>query len=419
MPQTTRLSNGVRILTETITQVRSVTIGVWVKTGSRHDPSKKTGMAHFIEHMLFKGTGTRSALQIAKEIDALGGILNASTAKEYTVYYIKVLDEHLQKATEVLFDIFLNSELDPQEIDKEKKVVLQEIHMVEDSPEDLVSEMFAGAVFEDTSLGNPILGVADSVNSIGRNDMLDHIRSSYDAESIIIAGAGNLEHERLMGIAGEKFESIGNMKRGHVLGVKPRGLNHKVYERDLEQIHFTLGVKGPSLKEARRWVYSVLNSILGGSMSSMLFQEIREKLGLVYSICSYLNIYEDCGVFAINAATTPENMKKTLEVLSEQMRKLKKGDFGGIKLDEVKAQMRGHILLSQEITEHRMSSIAKNEMFYQREIPVEEIIEKINAVSEQELIDLAREIFQEENITLVTLGRNAEEQQKLPSILGL
>lgn len=419
MPHTTRLSNGVRILTETIPQVRSTSIGVWVKTGSRHDPVKKIGIAHFIEHMLFKGTCTRSALQIAKEIDALGGILNASTGKEYTVYYIKVLDEHLQKASEVLFDIFLNSELDPQEIDKEKKVLLQEIHMVEDSPEDLVSEIFASAVFEDTSLGNPILGNADSINSILRNDMLDHMGTCYDAGSIIVAGAGNLEHERLLDIAGNKFEPVKNMTRGAFPGIKPRGLNHKVYERDLEQIHFTLGVKGPSLKEGRRWAYSVLNSILGGSMSSMLFQEIREKLGLVYSICSYLNIYEDCGVFAVNAATTPENMKKTLEVLSEQMRKLKRGDFGGIKLDEVKAQMRGHILLSQEVTEHRMSSIAKNEMFYQREIPVEEIIEKINSVSEEELIELTGDIFQEENITLVTLGRNVEEQQKLPSVIKL
>ena len=419
MPHTTRLSNGVRILTETIPQVRSASIGVWVKTGSRHDPAKKTGIAHFIEHMLFKGTGTRSALQIAKEIDALGGILNASTGKEYTVYYIKVLDEHLQKASEVLFDIFLNSELDPLEIDKEKKVVLQEIHMVEDSPEDLVSEIFASAVFENTSLGNPILGTAESINSILRQDMLNHIETCYDADSIIVAGAGNLEHERLLDIAGKKFEPVKNIIRGTSPGIKPRGLNHKVYERDLEQIHFTLGVKGPSLKEGRRWAYSVLNSILGGSMSSMLFQEIREKLGLVYSICSYLNIYEDCGVLAVNAATTPENMKKTLEVLAEQMRKLKRGDFDGIKLDEVKAQMRGHILLSQEVTEHRMSSIAKNEMFYQREIPVEEIIEKINAVSDEELIDLARDIFQAENITLVTLGRNVEEQQKLPSILEL
>jgi predicted Zn-dependent peptidase len=419
MPHTTRLSNGVRILTETIPQVRSASIGVWVKTGSRHDPAKKTGIAHFIEHMLFKGTGSRSALQIAKEIDALGGILNASTGKEYTVYYIKVLDEHLQKASEVLFDIFLNSELDPQEIDKEKKVVLQEIHMVEDSPEDLVSEMFANAVFEDTSLGNPILGTADSINSILRNDMLDHMGTCYDADSIIVAGAGNLEHERLLDITGNKFESVKNVIRSASPGIKPRGLNHKVYERDLEQIHFTLGIKGPSLKESRRWVYSVLNSILGGSMSSMLFQEIREKLGLVYSICSYLNIYEDCGVLAVNAATTPDNMKKTLEVVSEQMRKLKKGNFGGIKLEEVKAQMRGHILLSQEITEHRMSSIAKNEMFYQREIPIEEIIENINAVSEEELIELAGDIFTGGNITLVTLGRNTEEQQKLPSILEL
>ncbi len=419
MPHKTRLSNGVRILTEPITQVRSVSIGVWVKTGSRHDPVKKPGIAHFIEHMLFKGTGTRSALQIAKEIDALGGILNASTGKEYTVYYIKVLDEHLQKASEVLFDIFLNSELDTQEIDKEKKVVLQEIHMVEDSPEDLVSDMFASAVFEGTPLGNPILGTADSINSIFRNDMLDHMNACYDADSIIVAGAGNLEHERLLDITGSKFESVKNVMKSVADGIKPRGLNHKVYERDLEQIHFTLGVKGPSLKEGRRWVYSVLNSMLGGSMSSMLFQEIREKLGLVYSICSYLNIYEDCGVFAVNAATTPDNMEKTLEVLSEQMRKLKRGDFGGIKLEEVKAQMRGHILLSQEITEHRMSSIAKNEMFYQREIPVEEIIENINSVNEQELIELARDIFTAENITLVTLGRNAEEQQKLPSIIEL
>jgi predicted Zn-dependent peptidase len=400
-------------------QVRSVSLGIWVKTGSRHDPYDKTGIAHFIEHMLFKGTETRSALQIAKEIDALGGILNASTGKEYTVYYVKVLDEHLDKAADVLFDIFLNSTIEPDEIEKEKKVVLQEIHMVEDSPEDLISDLFARAVFEGTSLGNPILGTAESINSLSRRNILDHIARCYDSESVIVSAAGNLEHERILKISDSRFESLSRRKRKISSANGPLGLHHAVHERDLEQIHFTMGIKGPSMKDDRRWVYSLLNSIFGGSMSSMLFQEVREKLGLVYSIYSYLNIFEDCGVMAVNAATTMENMVKTLEVLSEQMRKLKSGDFGGLRLSDVKAQMRGHILLSQEITEHKMSSIAKNEMFYGRDISVEEIIEKINQVSEEELVKLAGDIFAKENISLVTLGREKNKQQTLSDVIRL
>jgi predicted Zn-dependent peptidase len=263
------------------------------------------------------------------------------------------------------------------------------------------------------------LGTAGSIDTISRNDMTEHVKKYYDAGSVIVSAAGNLEHERLLDISGSRFGIIKNRKRDFSDITGPKGLNHKVYERDLEQIHFTLGLKGPSLKDEKRWVYSVLNSIFGGSMSSMLFQEVREKLGLVYSIYSYLNIYEDCGVLAVNAATTPENMAKTLQILSEQMKKIKKGDFGGLKLEDVKAQMRGHVLLSQEITEHKMSSIAKNEMFYGREIPVEEIIEKINAVREEELISLANDIFAMENISLVTLGRDLQEQKKFPAIIDL
>jgi predicted Zn-dependent peptidase len=345
-------------------------------------------------------------MQIAKEIDALGGHLNAQTAKEYTVYYTKVLDEHLFKAADILLDLFLNAEINSDELEKEKKVVLQEIHMTEDTPDDYINDLFAEAYFHETSLGSSILGTIDHVGSFTRENIIDFLSTSYAPQEIIIAASGSLQHQALVDFAAPLFEQQSPRKGRYDEKIRfPLGGGKKVYARDIEQVHLTIGTTGSAMNDERRWTYIVLNTMLGGSMSSMLFQKAREELGLVYSIYSYLSAYRDCGVLAVYAASTPENVNKTLEAISKEMVRLKKGDLSDIKLDDVKAQIKGNLLLSRESTVNTMSSMAKNEMYYGREVTVEEVIEKIREVNLKDIVDLANEIFANEKLTCVTLGR--------------
>lgn len=415
MVKATLLDNGVRILSEKMPEVRSVSLGVWVKVGSRNDPPDSAGIAHFTEHMLFKGTDKRSAVQIAQEIDALGGLLNAQTAKEYTVYYTRVLDEYIEKASDVLFDLFLNSQVAQEELDKEKKVVLQEIRMTEDTPDDHITDLFSESFFQGSSLGAPILGTLDTVRSLERENIFDFLSSFYSPSSIIVSAVGNLEHDDLVALARPRFSGLGSAtatKREEEIPTA-RG-KVKSYTKDIEQVHITLGTIGSSMLDDDRWSYIVLNTMLGGSMSSMLFQEVREKLGLAYSIYSYLSSYWDCGVLAMYAATTPKYVKQTIDVVVKQMEMLKKGDFGGISLDDVKTQIKGNLLLSRESTINRMFSLAKNEMYYGREVPVDEVIQKIQKVTAEDIVALAEEIFQRTKITLVTLGKLEENIESIP-----
>lgn len=411
MLEKTVLENGVRIISEKMPEVRSATLGIWVNVGSRNDPTGREGMAHFTEHMLFKGTSKRSAVQIAKEIDALGGVLNAQTAKEYTVYYTRVLDEYLDKASDVLFDLFLDSQLNPEEMEKEKKVVVQEIRMTEDTPDDYITDLFAEAFFQKSTLGIPILGSVESVSSIGRQDIADFMSTLYDPKSIIVAAVGNLDHAQLVELAAPRFSALKSAGSARPsIGSCPEFTGKtRVFNRDIEQVHITMGTPGASMQDESRWSYIVLNTILGGSMSSMLFQEAREKLGLVYSIYSYMSSYRDCGVLATYAATTPEHVRQTIDITAQQMDKLKKGDFGGISIEDVKTQIKGNLLLSRESTVNRMSSLAKNELYYGREVKVEEVIEHIEAVMDSDVVALASDIFQRSKITMVTLGKLDEE----------
>jgi predicted Zn-dependent peptidase len=410
MVKTTVLDNGVRIISENMSEVRSVSLGIWVNAGSINDPPKSAGIAHFTEHMLFKGTHKRSAIQIAQEIDALGGVLNAQTAKEYTVYYTRVLDEYIEKASDVLFDLFLNSKVSHEELEKEKKVVLQEIRMTEDTPDDYITDLFSEVFFHDSPLGIPILGSIDTIDSIERQNVFDFLSSFYSPSSIIISAVGNLEHDTMVELAGTRFNSLVPISGEHRDRLFPT-IEGKIksYSKDIEQVHITLGTIGSSMLDDARWSYIVLNTILGGSMSSMLFQEVREKLGLAYSIYSYLSSYHDCGVLAMYAATTPKHVQQTIDVVMKQMEMLKAGDFGGISLDDVKTQIKGNLLLSRESTVNRMSSLAKNEMYYDRDVPMEEIIQKIQGVEADNIVALAEEIFQPSKITLVTLGKLEED----------
>jgi predicted Zn-dependent peptidase len=413
----TVLPNGVRIITEQLNGVRSVSLGVWVNVGSRNDPPRGRGIAHFTEHMLFKGTQRRSAMQIAKEIDALGGHLNAQTAKEYTLYYTKVLDEHLFKAADILFDLFLHSEINPDELEKEKKVVLQEIRMTEDTPDDYITDLFAEAFFHDTTLGISILCSIEHVGSFSRESIIDFMGTSYSPESIIIAGAGNLDHQELVEFSTPLFRDI-PPRRGRYDEPAPEPISgaRKIIYKDIEQVHFTLGARGSAMRDDRRWAYIVLNTMLGGSMSSMLFQEAREERGLVYSIYSYLNAYRDCGALAVYAACTPENVNMTLEVVGAQIMRLKTGDLEDIRLEDIKTQIMGNLLLARESSVNRMSSMAKNEIYYGREVTMDEVIKKIQAVSMDDVVSLARDIFVEEQLTFVSLGRIGAEDLEWPRV---
>jgi predicted Zn-dependent peptidase len=418
MVNSTVLDNGVRILTETMSEVRSVSLGIWVNVGSRQDPKDHLGIAHFTEHMMFKGTEKMSAIQIAREIDALGGLLNAQTAKEYTVYYTKVLDEHLDKASDILFDLFLNSKIDPDELEKEKKVVLQEIRMTEDTPDDYITDLFAEAFFHDSPLGTSILGTENTVSGFEREFVVDFLNRFYSPKSIVIAAVGNVEHAQMVDLVGHRFEGILDNSTELIKGQRfPLAASQKVYFKDIEQVHITLGTAGAAINDEQRWTYIVLNTMLGGSMSSMLFQEAREKLGLVYSIYSYLSSYCDCGVLAMYAASTPNNIHKTLEVIFRQMKRLKDGDLSDLNLDDVKAQIKGNLLLSRESTISRMSSLAKNEIYYNREVSVEEVIEKIQAVSQDDIITLANDIFVQDRITLVSLGKIDQTEMDIEALL--
>ncbi|HOO44761.1 MAG TPA: pitrilysin family protein [Deltaproteobacteria bacterium] len=418
MVRSSVLDNGVRIVSEKMSEVRSVSLGIWVNVGSRNDPSRHLGIAHFTEHMLFKGTQRRSAIQIAREIDALGGVLNAQTAKEYTVYYTKVIDEHLDKAADILFDLFLHSRVDTEELEKEKKVVLQEISMTEDTPDDFITDLFADAFFPDSPLGTSILGSTETVSEFRREHVFDFIDQFYRSESIVIAAVGNVEHERIVDVVSRCFGGRKSHCRTPEEATTPqRSGCTKVYYKDIEQVHITLGTLGSAMNDERRWTYILLNTMLGGSMSSMLFQEAREKLGLVYSIYSYLSSYKDCGVLAMYAATTPDYIAKTLEVIGRQMKRVKNGDLKDESIDDVKAQIKGNLLLSRESTVSRMSSLAKNEIYYNREVSVEEVLEKIQAVSLDQIIGLANEIFVPERLTLVSLGKMEEQGIKAIAIL--
>jgi predicted Zn-dependent peptidase len=282
--------------------------------------------------------------------------------------------------------------------------------MTEDTPDDYINDLFAEAFFHGTTLGSSILGTRDHVGAFKREHIMDFLSSSYTPEAIIVAGSGSIQHQTLVDFATPLFERLSSKKRRNGENIRlPLGGGKKIYAKDIEQVHLTVGATGSAMNDERRWTYIVLNTMLGGSMSSMLFQEAREELGLVYSIYSYLSAYHDCGVLAIYAASSPENVNKTLEVISKQMARLKKGQLSDIKLDDVKAQIKGNILLSRESTVNTMSSMAKNEMYYGREVTVDEVIEEIKAVSLDNIVELANDIFVNEELIFVTLGRMSQD----------
>ncbi|NIO10510.1 MAG: insulinase family protein [Deltaproteobacteria bacterium] len=395
--------------------MRSASLGIWVENGSRHETEKQSGISHFIEHLLFKGTERRSAARIAEEMDSVGGVLNAFTGKETTCYYAKVLDENLPLALDVLTDLFLHSVFDRDEIDRERSVVIQEICQVEDAPDDYVHDLFNRDLFGDHPLGRPICGEVTTVSNFKRAEFLKFVRDRYLPGRVIIAGAGNLRHEDLLERVKREFSSLqvrplkGNSSRP----VQRKGVFK--HSKALEQVHLCLGVGGIHQSHEKRYVAYLLSTILGGGMSSRLFQEVREKRGKVYSIYSFLSSYCDVGYLAVYAGTKTEWVEEVVDLVSSEMNRMAGGDVSADELERAKSQLIGNMILGLESTDSWMSHIARSEIYFGKAVTQEEISAGIRAVTRDELVELANTILRPEEIALTLLG----DCDKIPLDLSL
>lgn len=402
--QRTRLDNGIRVVTEQMPGVPSVTLGLWVENGSRHERPEQAGISHFLEHLFFKGTDRRSAADIAEEADAVGGVLNAFTGKEYTCYYGKVLCEHLAVIQDLLADIFLHSRFDPEEVERERTVVLQEISQVEDTPDDYVHDLFVMRYWPGHPLGFPVCGREETVSRFQQQDFLAFLAERYQPDRMIVAAAGNLEHQAVVDWVQRQFGHLYGTARD-VNGAPPqphRGVHY--VEKPLEQVHLCLGTPGIAQTAEERYAAYLLNTALGGGMSSRLFQEIREKRGRAYSVYSFLSSYRDAGYVGIYVGTSPEWVAEVVDVILEELQRIKREGLTGRELERVKNQLKGNILLGLETSDNRMSRIAKNEIYFGYDISPAEVAARIDAATNDQIIELAGRLFREENMALTLLG---------------
>lgn len=400
------------MVSERIPTLQSVTIGIWVNTGSRDESPAQAGYAHFIEHMFFKGTTTRSATDISREIDALGGEMNAFTTRETTTYYVKVLDQHLPKALDLLADLFLRSRLGKKEIEKEKQVILEEIRMVQDDPEDLVQELHTKLVMGRHPLSRPILGRESTVIQINRQALLEYIDTHYRPEEIVVAVAGNFNQRQLEQTIARTFGRYRHSNRLVPRVRRPPALCEGVTmkQKPLEQVHLCAGFKGVAAGHKDRYAVYALNSVLGGSVSSRLFQEIREKRGLSYSVYSFLSGYSDGGTMTVYAGIRAQEAGQVLDLICREIRKLARDGVDRAELKRTKDQMKGSLMLSLESSHSRMNKLAKDELIAGTHTSLKELIAEIDRVTEQQVFQTARNLFTSDRIALTGLGPLSSRQ---------
>jgi len=399
------LPNGLTILTEQMPNVRAVSIGIWVRTGSRQESEEQNGISHFIEHMVFKGTRNRSAEQIAREADSIGGHLDAFTAKECTSFSIKALDEHVPRAFDIVSDLFLNPLFQPGDISKESKVIQEEIKMVEDTPDDLVHEMFTQSYWRGHALGRPILGTRQTVSSFNRDRLCEYFQRYYTPNRTLIAAAGSLQRDRFVELVARYF---GERPRGPVSDDGPPPIPHPSirhrHKKELEQVHLCVGAPSYPQPHQKRFACYILNTVLGGGMSSRLFQNIREKRGLAYSVFSGLSSFRDAGCLSVYAGTSLENARQVLGLILTEFRQLKAEAISEQELQHAKDYLKGNLLLSLETTGSRMSNAARQEMYFGRNISLDEIAQRIDEVTSPQVLEVARELFQTDRLAVTFLG---------------
>jgi predicted Zn-dependent peptidase len=388
------LPNGLTLITESIPHLRSVAVGVWLRRGSRHETAEQSGISHFIEHMVFKGTTNRSAERIAAEVDSIGGHMDAFTAKEYASFHLKVLDEHLPIALDILGDIVLHPLFDAGEMAKERKVIFEEINMVEDTPDDLVMELFTEAFWPDHPLGRPILGNKTSLEAFDRDDLAAFFREVYTPENLVIAAAGHAEHAQVLDLVTRHFGGLsGSGTRGPVSPPEPAGGVVLRSKKELEQVHLCLGTPAHSHAHPDRYAAYVLNTVLGGSMSSRLFQNVREKRGLAYSISSGVTAYSDAGHLTVYAGTSLDSVDEVLRLVVAEFRGMVEGPLPEAEVRRAKDHLKGSLMLSLENSGSRMSHLARQEIYFRRQLTVDELLGSIEAVTVEDVARVAREIF--------------------------
>ena len=398
------LPNGIRVVTEAMPHVRSVAVGIWVETGSRVEPESRSGISHLIEHLVFKGTATRSAEAIAGAIDSVGGQMDAFTAKEHTCFYVSVLDDHLALAVDLLTDILMQPLFAASDIEKEKAVVLQEIKMVEDTADDLVHDLFAERIWAGHPLGRPILGRWDVVRDLGRDVILRHFEEEYAPARIVVAAAGHLEHGRVVDLFASRFN--GFRRQAVTRATQPPTLHPGVHvvSKPLEQVHLVLGFPGIAEAAPERYALYLLNDVVGGSMSSRLFQEVRERQALAYSVHSGAQSYRDTGLFYIYAGTDAANFAKVVKALMKELRALKKDGIRAEEMQRAKEHLKGSLMLSLESTSSRMNRVAKQELRFGSFFSLDEMLEAIDSVRPEDVEALTSRILDEQQLALLTLG---------------
>jgi predicted Zn-dependent peptidase len=412
------LDGGLRLITETMPHVRSVSLGVWLARGSRHESDERSGIAHFVEHMLFKGTDTRSAEDIAQAIDSIGGQLDAFTAKEYASYYIKVLDEHLPIAVDLLSDIVLRPAFVADEIEREKKVILEEIKMVEDTPDDLVHELFIQHFWEGHPLGRPILGSPQTVESLTADVLRRYFRGVYTAPNIVISAAGNLDHAQVRDLVSRAFASLPATADAAPDGVPTVVPQVITRTKDLEQSHLCLGTSGYAQSHDDRYVSYILNTVLGGSMSSRLFQNVREKRGLAYAVFSGLSAYRDAGNLTIYAGCANEAVGEVVGLCVEELRQMKREPLPESELRRAKDHLKGSLMLSLENTSSRMSHLARQEIYFERHFGLDETLAGVEAVTGDDVQRVARDLFVDGSLGATVLGPEIPELTRQTLDLG-
>lgn len=403
------LDNGIRVVSEEIPFVHSIALGVWVKAGSRNETEENHGVSHFIEHLLFKGTEKRSAREIAEALESVGGVLNAFTTKEYTCFYTRVLAEHLDLAIDVLSDMLFNPRFNPEDIEKEKRVILEEIKMYEDSPDELVHDLFAQTIWPGHPLGRAILGTFQSIEGLNRDHICNYYHKHYNAQNIVLAAAGNFKTQELEEKLAKAFGKRQLPGEPAVYYPPQDRAGISINIKDTEQVQICLGTPGLAQDDGDIYALQALNNILGGGISSRLFQLIREDNALAYSVYSYHTGYVDSGLFTVYAGTSPSNFRQVVELILKQLAFLKNEGVTEKELKRTKDQIRGNLLLNQENVSHRMSRLGKTELSFGRVITTEEVIENLNKVTTEDVQRVAKNLFSAQRLCLTTLGPPLEE----------
>jgi predicted Zn-dependent peptidase len=402
----TTLDNGIRVVSETIAHVRSVSLGVWAHVGSRDEGPSQNGISHFLEHMVFKGTRNRNVREIAQSLESLGGYLNAFTTKEQTCFYARVLDTYVGEAMDVLADLVLNATFGRQEMEKEKQVVIEELKNAEDDPEDIIHDYFERSLFPEHSLGFPIIGTEENVRQFRREDLRAHITEHFLPGRIVVAAAGNVNHDQVVRLVKKYFSRL---QTDPATGYRPpgpqtlEGASRTEYTRPINQAHICMGTVGYSIKHRDRYPLMVANALLGEGMSSRLYQTIREKHGLAYTVYSFVNLLSDTGVFGTYLGTDRKNIQSAMDLVFHELHRLKSRPVPATELKRTKAQIKGSMMLGLENMSGRMIRLGSAELSVETYVSLDAILRRVDAVTPDHIMAVARDLFNEDHFTSVVI----------------